>query len=55
MRKVFNCTAIFLAGFVACANLSRLIGVNPDYSASYVKVFVSVVLAIFFMITIDTD
>jgi hypothetical protein len=36
----------FMGGFVACANLSRLMSVNPDYEAAWWKAAMAVVIAI---------
>jgi hypothetical protein len=41
---------VFVAGFVVCANISRLIPVNPNYESSWYKVGFAEFLGVVFSV-----
>ena len=47
MSKLTASFICFMAGFVVCANLSRLMPTNPNYEAGYGTVAIALFMAIF--------
>lgn len=45
MTRYAASAVCFLAGFVTCANLSRLVAINHDYDASFYKVAIALGIA----------
>lgn len=48
MAKVFYILMVFMSGFLANANISKLVETNPNYHASWEKFFGFVALSIIF-------
>lgn len=46
MSRYAAAAMCFMSGFVVCANLSRLVGTNPNYDASYGTVAIAVFIAV---------
>ena len=46
MTRYAAAAVCFLAGFMVCANLSRLVATNQDYDASFSKVAIALCIAV---------